>query len=220
MPLFWPIQRKKKRYTFVPSPGPHPKKECIPLAIIVRDVFKFCETGREAKKIIKNKEILVDLKERTDHKFPVGLMDVLTIKKLNENYRVIPSKKGFEFKKIDREEARFKYCKIIGKRLLKKGMQLNLHDGRNLLLPKEKKDEYRVGDTLKINLETNKIEKVYPYQENAKVLIIKGANRGTRGILRRIVKKKDIHGQKAEVEIENEVKMFPKEFIFVLPEEI
>jgi len=190
------------------------------LAIIVRDVFKFCETGREAKKIIKNKEILVDLKERTDHKFPVGLMDVLTIKKLNENYRVIPSKKGFEFKKIDRDEARFKYCKIIGKRLLKKGMQLNLHDGRNLLLPKEKKDEYRVGDTLKINLETNKIEKVYPYKENSKVMIVKGANRGTWGILRRIVKRKDIHGQKAEVEIENEVKMFPKEFIFVLPEEI
>ena len=99
-------------------------------------------------------------------------------------------------------------------------MQLNLHDGRNLLLPKEKKDEYRVGDTLKINLETNKIEKVYPYKENSKVMIVKGANRGTRGILRRIVKRKDIHGQKAEVEIENEVKMFPKEFIFVLPEEI
>jgi small subunit ribosomal protein S4e len=219
MPIFWPLPRKKKRFAFVPSPGPHPKKECIPLAIIVRDIFKFCETGKEAKKIIKNKEFLVNLKERTDHKFPVGLMDILTIKKLKENYLVLPSKKGFEFKKISNKEANFKYCKIIGKRLLKKGLQLNLHDGRNLLLPKEDKDKYKVGDTIKLNLKTKKIEKVYPYKEGADVLIIRGANRGVKGKLKEIAIRRDLQGQKAKVEIEKEEKIFPKDIIFVIPKD-
>ncbi|HIE41481.1 MAG TPA: 30S ribosomal protein S4e [Candidatus Aenigmarchaeota archaeon] len=217
MPIFWPLSRKKKRFVFVPSPGPHPKKECIPLAIIVRDVFKFCELGKETKKIIKNKELLIDLKERTDHRFPVGLMDILTIKKKNENYLVLPSPKGFEFKKISDKEASFKYSKIIGKRLLKKGLQLNLHDGRNLLLSKEEKDKYKVGDTLKINLKTKKIEKILSYRERADVLIIKGANRGAKGKIKEIIVKKHLQGQRVKVEIDGEEKIFPKDFVFVIP---
>ena len=220
MPVFWPIPRKKKRFAFTPNPGPHPKNECLPLAIIVRDIFKFCETGKEAKKIIKNKEFLVDLKERTDHKFPVGLMDILTIKKLGENYIVMPSKKGFEFRKISDKDANYKYCKIIGKRLLKKGLQLNLHDGKNLLLPKEEKDKYRVGDTVKINLKTKQIEAIYPCKEGANVLIIKGRNRGTIGTLKEIITKKDLHGQKAKVEIKKEEKIFSKDLIFVIPDDL
>ncbi len=217
MPKFWPLVRKKKRFAFVPIPGPHPKKECFPLVIVVRDIFKFCETGREAKKIIKNKEILVDGKEITEEKLPVGLMDILTIKKTKENYLVLPAKKGFEFKKIDEKEANSKYCKITGKRILKKGLQLNLHDGRNILLPKEEKDKYKVCDTLKISLKTKKIENVIPYKKGADVLIIRGRNRGVEGKLKEIIIKKDLQGQRVKVEINREDKLFKRDLIFVVP---
>ena len=215
MPKFWPLPRKKKRFTFVPCPGPHAKKDCVPLAIVVRDLFRFCETGREAKKIVKNKEFLIDCREITDYRFPIGLMDILTIKKNMKNYIILPSKKGFKFKEISDKEAGFKYCKIIGKKLLKKGLQLNLHDGKSLLLREE--DKYMVGDTIKLNLKTKKIEEVYPYKENADVLIIKGRNRGVRGKLKEIVIEKQLQGQRAKVEILDEEKLFPRDFVFVIP---
>ncbi len=219
MPKFWPLGRKKKRFAFVPVPGPHKKKECIPLAVIVRDIFKLCETGKEAKKIIKNKEILIDGREITEEKFPIGLMDILTIKKTKENYLILPSKKSFEFRKISEKDAEYKYCKIIGKRMLKKGMQLNLHDGRNILLPKEEKDKYYVGDTLKISLKTKKISKVIPYKEGADVLIIRGKNRGIKGKIKEIILKKDLQGQRVKVEINKEDKIFKKDLVFVIPKE-
>ncbi|OYT43463.1 MAG: 30S ribosomal protein S4e [Candidatus Aenigmarchaeota archaeon ex4484_56] len=216
MPVFWPLPRKKKRFAFAPIPGPHPKKNCIPLAIIVRDIFKLCDTGREAKKIIKNKNFLIDGREIIEEKFPIGLMDILTIKKTNENYMVIPSKKGFEFKKID--NAKIKYLKIVGKRILKKGIQLNLHDGRNTLLPIDEKDKYKVCDTLKFNLVTKKIEEVISYKEGSDVIIIRGRNRGRRGKIKEIMIKKDLQGQKVKVTIDNEDKLFSRDFIFVIPE--
>lgn len=217
MPKFWPLERKKKRFAFVPVPGPHPKKECLPLAVVVRDIFKLCESGKEAKKIIKNKEILIDGREITEEKFPVGLMDILTIKRKKENFLVLPSKKGFEFKKISEKEGENKYCKIIGKRILKKGLQLNLHDGRNLLLPLEEKDKYKVCDTLKISLKKKKIEKVIPFKKGADVLIIRGRNRGVKGKLKEIIIKRDLQGQRVKVEINKEDKIFKRDLVFVIP---
>jgi len=63
-PEFWPIPKKKYTWVFSPSPGPHKKEECIPLAIVVRDILKLAETGKEAKRIIKAGEVIVDGKVR------------------------------------------------------------------------------------------------------------------------------------------------------------
>lgn len=235
MPKFWPLARKKIRFAPVPIPGPHPKRESLPLVVVIRDIFKLCGTGKEAKKIIKNKEILIDGREITEEKFPVGLMDIFTIKKKKESFLVLPSKNGFEFKKISEKDAENKYCKIIGKRMLKKGMQLNLHDGRNILLPKKEKDKYKVCDTLKISLKTKKILGALHYRKGEEVLIIKGRNRGVKGKLKEIILKKDLQGQRVKVEIDkadtrfsekngasfrknrNECKIFKRDLVFVVP---
>lgn len=219
MPVSWPLPRKKKRFSFVTSPGPHPKKESLPLAIVARDIFNLCETGKEAKRIINNKNFLVDGREIKDSKFPLGLMDILTIKKEGKNYMILPSKKGFKFKEISKQKANSKYCKIVGKRMLKKGMQLNLHDGRNLLLSKKEKDKYSIGDTVKINLKTKKIEKLIPYKEEAEVLIIKGRNRGVKGNIKELIVKNQLQGQRAKIKIGKEEKIFPREFVFVIPKD-
>lgn len=218
MPKIWPLKRKKTRFATVPMPGPHPKRECIPLVVVIRDIFKFCETAKEAKKIIKNKEILIDGREITEEKFPVGMMDILKRKKKKENFMIIPSKKGFEFKKISEKESGTKYFKIIGKRMLKKGMQLNLHDGRNILLPGKDKDKYKVSDTLEISLKNKKVEKIIPYKDGAEVLIVRGRNRGVKGKIKELIIKSDLQGQRVKVEIDKEDKLFKRDLVFVVPQ--
>ena len=137
MPVFWPLPRKNRKFAVCPVSGPHPKSNSVPLTVVVRDIMGMCKTAKEAKKIVKTKGVLVDGKEVVEEKFPIGAMDVITIKDKKEAYLVVPDKTGFEFRKIDEKKAGSKYCKIIGKKMLKKGLQLNLHDGRNIVIPKD-----------------------------------------------------------------------------------
>ena len=158
-PRFWTIPRKHGKYVVCPSPGPHPKDFCFPLLIVVRDILGIAEKARDAKKIIKAKEILVDGRIRTDHKFPVGLFDVISIPKIGKNYLIVPSKKGLELKEIDEKMAKEKLCKIIGKKMVKGNkVQTTMHDGKTFLAEIEEKDKFNVGDTVKVKLNPEKYE--------------------------------------------------------------
>src|SRR3989338_3789695 len=85
----FPIARKIRKFTISPSAGPHGKKDCIPLGIIVRDMLKLAETAKEMKKIISAGDVLIDGRSRNDHKFPVGIMDVVEIPKTKQCFRMI-----------------------------------------------------------------------------------------------------------------------------------
>jgi small subunit ribosomal protein S4e len=217
MPVFWPLPRKNKKFAVCPVSGPHPKGNCIPLNVVVRDVMGMCKTAKEAKKIVKSKEVLVDGKEILEERFPIGAMDIITLKGKKESFMAIPDKKGFEFRKIEDKKSGSKYCKIIGKRLLKKGLQLNLHDGRNILLDAKEKDKYNVGDSVKVSFKEGKAEKVYPYKEGAEVVILKGVNRGKTGKIKEILVKKDLQPPKAKIELDGEDKIFARDLVFVVP---
>jgi small subunit ribosomal protein S4e len=217
MPGFWPLARKNKRFAATPLPGPHPKMNCIPLVILLRDYFKLYPTFTEARKDIKAKKYLVDGKEITEPRFPIGMMDIVTFKEKGENYMVVPSKTGFEFRKVDEKKAGAKYCKIMNKTMTKKGLQLNLHDGRNVLLTLAEGNKHKVGDTVKLNLKTGKIEKSYAYKEGSEVVIVRGVNRGKTGKIKEILVKKDLVEPKVKIELEGEDKIFAREIVFVVP---
>lgn len=217
MPAFWPLARKNKRFAPVPVPGPHPKMNSIPLVVLARDYFRLYLTFNEAKKAIKAKKFLVDGKEVTEDRFPVGMMDIITIKEKGESFLVVPSSKGFEFRKIEEKKVGSKYCQIIGKKVLKKGLQLNLHDGRNVLVPAKEGKNYKTGDTLKINLKTGKIEKSYSYKEGAEVIIVRGVNRGKTGKIKEIMSKNDLQGPKVRIDLEGKEKIFAKDIVFLVP---
>ncbi len=175
-PSFWKVKKKHAYWVVCPRAGPHPKFECIPLAIIVRDILKLAETGREAKKIIKMGEIYVDGRVRRDHAYPAGLFDVISIPRIGKNYRIVPTRKGLELVEIEEREANLKICRINNKTTVKGGkVQLNLHDGRNILVDK---DIYKTGDSLVIELPTQKIVKHLPLKVGCLVLAIKGRNSG------------------------------------------
>ena len=77
-PGSWQISRKTAWWTVKSRPGPHPKDRSIPLLLIVRDMLKLADNSKEAKRILNEGKILIDGRIRKDHKFPVGIFDILS----------------------------------------------------------------------------------------------------------------------------------------------
>jgi len=227
-PSFWPIHRKKFTWTLKPSPGPHPIDRCIPLGIIVRDMLGFAKTMKEAKKILAQGKILVDGKVRRDEHFPAGLMDVISIPEINANYRILPWEDGLILHEIDENEAKYKICRIENKVTVDGGhIQLNLHDGRNILIRSENPDNpagnlYRTLDTLKIGVPDQEILEHLKLDVDKIALIVDGKNAGKNGIIKAI---EEIEGRKRRrnlVTIENaEGETFQTilDYVFVIGEE-
>jgi len=176
---------KKDKWIVTPNPGPHPKDRSIPLLLIVRDILKYADTAREGKAIIHKGLISVDKKVRKDPKFGVGLMDIVEIPKLKKCYRVLPNKKGFrnlKLKEINPKESNLKLCKILNKRIIdKETMQLNLHDGSNILIKKEDSDKFKTKDTIVLELPKKNIKKVLNFKKGNTAIITKGRHSGELG---------------------------------------
>jgi small subunit ribosomal protein S4e len=176
-PRMWAIPRKTHTWVVKPSPGPHPLENGIPLLLGLRDFLKLSNISSEARRIIGNGEVLVDGKITRQFKRPLGLMDVLSIPRLNLNFRVLLDLKGkLRFIKISKDEAKWKLVRIENKTtVLKSQTQLNLHDGRNILL---KKDKYKTGDVLKVTVPDQKILAHYPFDPNNIAMLIGGKHVG------------------------------------------
>ncbi len=171
------IHRKESTWTIRASPGPHPLDRSIPLGLIVRDYLNLCDTLRETKRVLSQGEILIDGRVRKSHKFPVGLMDVVSIPKLDKNYRVLFDHRGrLVLVPIPEAESTWKLCRIENKTILKGNKtQLNLHDGNNKLVDE---DKYHTGDVLKISFDGKEIQEVYPREPGVISLIIGGNHIG------------------------------------------
>jgi len=145
-PKAWKIKRKGIKFVTKPSPGPHKINVALPLNIILRDILDYANSNREVKYILEKKHVEVDGIRRKDHRFPIGLLDVLSLKDINEHFRVILDKRGkIDLIKIGQEEKELKLCKIVGKKTIKGKIQLNLYDGKNILV---KENDYKIGDVI------------------------------------------------------------------------
>ncbi|MDD2625982.1 MAG: 30S ribosomal protein S4e [Candidatus Methanomethylophilus sp.] len=176
-PRSWAIPRKIHEYAVKQAPGAHPVEHSLPAVIVLRDMMKICDTAREAGRMIGNREMIVNGRAVKDPKDPVGLMDTIVVPKLDLAYRMLLTGKGkLTVVPISADEAKFVLCRIKNKSIVPGGkVQLNLSGGRNLLLDSNK---YATGDSIKLNLESNEVEEVYPLAENAVVLITDGYHAG------------------------------------------
>jgi len=177
-PKSWGIERKTSAWVSKPRAGPHPVNESVPLMVVLRDMLKLCDNSREAEHILNTRGILVDGRIITDEKFPVGFMDILTITKTGSNYRMSLDTHGrLKLTAITPEEAKSKLVRIENKVVLPKGkFQINLHDGRNIILAK---NQYKTGDVLKIEIPTQKILKQIPLKEGSLAILIAGSHPGS-----------------------------------------
>ncbi len=198
-PKTWPIHRKEKVWTIKPKPGPHPILRCLPLALVVRDILGFAKTRKEAGTIISEGKIRVNGKIQQEERFPIGLMDVISIPEIEKVYRILPSEKGLTLHPIETKEAVFKVCRIENKTSLKDGhIQLNFHDGTNIKVQvkdplKPEEDIYKTLNSLKVSIPDLEILEYMKLAEGAPAIIIGGKNIGVHG---KIVSIEERPGQK------------------------
>merc|ERR1712088_754761 len=136
-PHHWMLPKTGGVHAFRPNAGPHKLRERLPLAIIIRNRLKYALNAVEAKKIMMARNIKVDGKVRTDVKFPAGFMDVITIDKSGENFRLIYDTKGrFVVHRINADEASYKLCRVKSVNVGKNSVPfLVTNDGRTIRYP-------------------------------------------------------------------------------------
>jgi small subunit ribosomal protein S4e len=179
-PTSWPISRKTSVWVTKQTPGAHSIQRSMPLLIVVRDLAKYCDTAREARRIIGERKILVDGKVATNYKMPVGIMDVISVPDNKDHFRMLLDRLGhFRLMRITAEEAKWKFVRIENKTTIKEGkIQLNLHDGRNIVLDKNAR---KTGDTLKISIPEQKILGVHEFKEGSTAYLTGGSHIGQLG---------------------------------------
>ena len=190
-PRSWKIERKVSYWAVDPVPGPHPKDRSMPLLLLIRDMLKLADNAREAKRILNEGNVVVNGKVRKEHKFPVGIFDILSVPKLKAHYMVLLDKKGkLSLIQIDEEAASRKLCRVDGRTTIKTGKrQLNLHDGRNIV-PGEGGDEIKTHDSLIISVPDNEILQHFAYEAGNKAVVIGGKHSAETGEIEEIRKTK------------------------------
>ncbi len=202
-PLTYPIERKVRTFTIRPHPSGHPFDKSVPVGVLIRDLLGYAKRYDELKKIFARGEVFVDKRRVRKIKYAVGYMDVLEIPKDDKAFRITPSttRQGYSLMSLTNpKDTEWKPCKVIGKKMLKKGrLQLNLHDGRNVHVHPLEDTEYnsrlvpdnaellehlwdiRPRDTLIMHLPNQYIMNWYRFEEGAWLVITDGANQGKVG---------------------------------------
>ncbi len=211
MPKTWPLQRKDRTF-IIKGIGAQKDELSIPLLVVLRDLLKVLDNSKEAKKLLVQKNIFINDKIVVETKTKVGLFDRIYIKKLDKHFSLYFTDKGkLTILEIDKHKSESKPCRIVGKKVLKgKKLQINCNDGRNFIV--QGKTDYNVGDTLIIELKTNKITHHLKLGKGAFVLIFGGKSIGQHGKIENIEK------QNALVHIKDKITSVPKKNLFVLEE--
>lgn len=209
-PKTWGV--KKKNITFItrPNPGPHKINYQMPINVILRDLIGVVKTTKEAKFILHNKDCLIDQIMCHDYRRPAGIMDVISILSTGKNYRMsINTKNTLVLNEINEKESKLKLVKIKSKTNLKQNkVQLNCTDGRNILVDDIKK--YAIGDSLLIELPTQKIQEHIKLENKALVLLVSGTHVGEVGVV------ENVDGKLITIKMEKGTYTTKKDFAFVL----
>ncbi len=195
-PKTWKIKRKVKKFVTKPSPGCHKKTISVPLNVVLRDIMGYVTTNKEVEFIVREKNVFIDDVKRKTNKFPVGLFDVLSLKDINEHFRIVLDEKGrINVIKIKEEESGIKPYQITGKKIIKGETQLNFFDGRNMIV---KKDTFKIGDTLLIEFDEKnpKIKKHVKLEKNSLIYLTGGERIGQTGKIQDIMSNKIIYKNK------------------------
>lgn len=181
-PSHWMLDKLKGRWAPRPSSGPHKLRECLPLIVMLRERLKYALTYKECKMIVMQRLIKVDNKVRTDMFYPAGFMDVVTIEKTKENFRLLFDTKGrFVLHKIVKEEATYKLCRVKKiTRGLRSTPYATTHDGRTLRYPDP---EVKANDTVRYDVTTGKMLDHIKFEPGNIAMISSGNNIGRVGVI-------------------------------------
>jgi len=181
-PSAWMLDKLSGVFAPKPNAGPHKLRECVPLMILLRNKLKYALNYREAKQILIQRHVKVDGKVKTDHKYPAGFMDIVSMEASKENFRLLYDTKGrFCVHKISEEEAKYKLLRV--KDVVKGAKGVNhivTHDGRTIRYPDP---EVKVDDTVKFDLESGKCDDFIKFEHGNVCMLMGGNNIGRVGVL-------------------------------------
>jgi small subunit ribosomal protein S4e len=146
--------------------------------------------------IVMRRLVKVDHKVRTDINYPAGFMDVITVDKTGDNYRLLFDVKGrFVLHTVNEQEAKFKLCKVkavavgskatIGRNPFHAGQAgaipyVQTHDGRTIKYPHP---DVKPNDTVKFDITTGKIVNFVKFEAGNVCMVTRGANVGRVGVM-------------------------------------
>lgn len=164
-----PIPRKGTKYVARASSN---LQDSVPVVVAIRDMIQLARTAKEVKEMIKNKSLKINGKEVKDLRESIRLFNHLEAGK-TYSLSLKPTGK-FDFVETKSKE---RACKVIDKKMLKgKKVQLNLHDGSNILST----DKISVNDTIYLD-EKGKITKHVKFEKGKNCFIISGKYIGNEG---------------------------------------
>jgi len=195
-PKHWMLSKLGGTWAPRPSAGPHKLRECLPLTLVLRNRLKYALTRKEVMQILMRRLVKVDHKARTDITYPAGFMDVISIDKTDEHYRMLYDVKGrFVIHRITSIESRYKLCRVkkvghgsksaIGRNPFFAGQAgavpyVVTHDGRTI---RYADPNAKAGDTVMLDLDSGKINSVFKFETGNVCMVTAGANKGRVGIL-------------------------------------
>lgn len=189
-----PIPRKGTKYV---ARSLLDKENSVPVLIAIRDMLKLARTAKEVKAMIKQKQIKINNKLVKDIHNGIRLFSLL---QAGKTYILTLTPTGRFSLKETKDKQR--YTKVTSKKALKKGqIQLNLHDGTNLILKDAKK--INVGDTVYLD-ENTKLTKHVELKDGKSCFIMSGAHLGKQGKIKLIkdrVALIDLKDQESEIEL-------------------
>merc|ERR1712196_123566 len=158
-PKHWMLDKMGGTWAPRPSTGPHKLRECQPLVLVLRNRLKYALTCKEVQQILMQRLIKVDGKVRTDPNYPCGFMDVISIYKTDEHFRMLYDAKGrFVVHRLNHKnfskEKDYKLCRV--QKLAwgaKRVPYIATHDGRTIRYPDP---NTKVHDTVKVDIATGK----------------------------------------------------------------
>uniref|UniRef100_A0A2P2HW10 40S ribosomal protein S4 n=1 Tax=Hirondellea gigas TaxID=1518452 RepID=A0A2P2HW10_9CRUS len=181
-PKSWLLDKTGGVFAPRPTSGPHKLRESLPIVLILRNRLKYALNYEEAKKITMQCLLKVDHKVRTDPNFPTGIMDVVQIEKVHENFRILYDVKGrFICHRITGEEANFKLCKVTKKFTGPKGVPIIVtSDARTIRYPDPM---IRINDTIVYDMKESKIKDFMSLEPGNLTMVTGGRNLGRVGVV-------------------------------------
>ena len=178
-PKLWDLERKKKRFTFKPTPGPHSIAKSYPLGVLLRDLVGLVKTAGELRYAVNAGKVLVDGRVWRTPSFPVGLFDDVTIPSENLSLRLVPSPRGLIPSKIAKEEAEKKLCAVSSKVIVRGGrLRYGFHDGRSMA---GEGLDLRPGDAVLMQLPDQRVLSEVRLAKESLALVVSGERAGEVG---------------------------------------
>lgn len=183
-PRTWNIPRKDETFVVRPNPGSQKIEFTQPLGLVLR-VLNVGNTKKEINHVLRSTPVLVNGVRRWDYRYGVGFMDTVALPESKQYFVLSIDDHGRLTSETITEKLVFsKHAQVRGVSVITGGkLQVQLTDGRTVLVTAKNAKDYPTGATAVIDLTKKTVASVHPVASKAHVILTNGKHRGKRGTI-------------------------------------